>query len=382
MLKKIALGSLIAGFLAGCAGTDIDESLLPVELVDFEPSINVSEIWSVDIGSGAEEFDAVLSPVLFGETVYVSDHDGRVTAVNLETGRTQWTNNLRTAISAGVGIGDGLVFVAGGEGVVFALSQEDGSLVWQKQITSEILAAPQSGSGVVVVAAQDGRVVGLNASDGEQIWRADAVKPLLTVRGNASPTIVDSIVLVGHDSGRVTAYRIADGAALWIARVAVPEGSNELQRMVDVDARVIYANGLVYGVSFQGGIMAINPSTGRGTWFQETSSTNEIGVYGGTLAITDDRGKVISYSSATGDLIWESEDLLNRGVTGPVVHDLAVAVADFEGYVHLFRRNTGAMIGRIRISRDPVRSPLIPIEDGFIVLDTTGRLTALRIGDS
>lgn len=381
MIKKIALGFVLVGFLAGCSGSDIDESLLPVELVDFEPSINVDESWSVDIGSGADETSSLLRPVLSGETVFVSDHDGRVSALNIDTGHTLWSVNLRTPISAGVGTGDGLVLLAGGEGVVFALEESDGSVRWEQQITSEILAAPQAGSGVVVVAAQDGRVVGLDSQTGEQIWRADAIKPLLTVRGNASPTIVDSIVLVGHDSGRVTAYRLTDGAALWIARVAVPEGTNELQRMVDVDSTVVYASGLVYGVSFQGGIMAIDPGTGRGAWFQETSSVNEIGIFGGTLAVTDDRGKVVTYSATTGEIIWESEQLLNREVTGPVVHDLAVAVADLEGYVHLFRRNTGTMASRIRVSRDPIRAPLVPIENGLLVLDTTGRLTALRIGE-
>ena len=214
-IKKIALGSVLICSLVACSGSEIDESLLPVELIDFQPSIDVSEIWSVRIGSGADETSALLRPILSAETVYVSDHAGRVSALDVETGRSQWSTDLRTSISAGVGAGDGLVLVAGGEGVVFALEQSDGSLRWQKQITSEVLAAPQAGSGVVVVSAQDGRVVGLNSQTGAQIWRADAVKPLLTVRGNSSPTIVDSVVLVGHDSGRVTAYRLADGAALW-----------------------------------------------------------------------------------------------------------------------------------------------------------------------
>jgi outer membrane protein assembly factor BamB len=382
LIKKIALSSLIVGLLSACSGTDIDESLLPMELVDFQPSLDVSEIWSVSIGSGADETSALLRPVLSGDTVYVSDHNGRVTALDVNTGRSQWSINLRTPISGGVGIGDDLVLLAGGEGEIYALEQSDGSMRWQNQITSEILSAPQAAAGVVVVAAQDGRVVGLDSQTGEQIWRADAAKPLLTVRGNASPTIVDTVVLIGHDSGRVGAYRLSDGAALWIARVAVPEGANELQRMVDVDASVVYANGLVYGLSFQGGIMAIDPQTGRGAWFQETSSVNEIGIYGGTLAVTDDFGKVTTFSSTTGEVIWESEQLRNRGVTGPVVHDLAVAVADFEGYLHLFRRSTGTMANRTRVSRAPIRAPLVPIEDGFLVLDTSGRLTAIRIGDS
>ena len=127
--------------------------------------------------------------------------------------------------------------------------------------------------------------------------------------------------------------------------------------------------------------MAINPQTGRGTWFQETSSVNEIGVFGGTLSITDVGGKITAFNASSGELLWESEAVKNRGVTGPVVGDLIVAVADFEGYVHFFRRNTGTLANRLQVGRDAIRAPLVAIEDGLLVLDTSGRLTALRIGD-
>ena len=380
MIKKIAFGSVVIGLLAGCASTDIDESLLPAELTEFEASVGIEELWSVDIGAGADETSALLRPAVLGDRIYVSDYNGRVSSLDIASGRSQWSVNLDTEISGGTGVGDGLVMVASSEGIVYALEQSDGTERWQKQINSEILAAPQADQGVVIVFSQDGRVSALDSQNGDELWRVDSVKPLLTVRGNAQPAIIDSVVLIGHDSGKVAAYRLTDGAALWIARVAVPEGANELQRMVDIDAAPLYANGLIYGLSFQGGIMAINPQTGRGNWFQESSSVNEIGLYGGTLGITDVDGKITAFSAVSGELLWESELLRNRGVTGPVVHELAVAVADFEGYIHLLRRNTGGLANRIRIGRDAVRSPLIPIEDGFLVFDNAGRLTALRIG--
>lgn len=382
MNKKIVFTAIALGLLAGCSGTDdIDESLLPAELIRFDASVDIEELWSVDIGSSADETSSLLRPALVDDRIYVTDHDGRVSALDVANGRSQWSVNLRTSITGGTGVGEGLVLVASGEGIVYALEQSNGSIRWQVQLNSEVLAPPQAGSGVVIVLAQDGRVYALDSQNGEQLWRVDSIKPLLTVRGNAQPAIVDDIVLIGHDSGKIGAYRLSDGAAIWIARVAVPEGSNELQRMVDIDAAPLYANGLVYGLSFQGGIMAINPQTGRGTWFQETSSVNEIGVFGGTLSITDVDGKITAFNASSGEMLWESEVVKNRGVTGPVVHELAVAVADFEGYVHLFRRNTGALANRIKVGRNPIRAPLVPIEDGFLVLDTSGRLTALQIGN-
>tara|TARA_B110000483_G_scaffold235191_1_gene306376 strand:+ start:18564 stop:19715 length:1152 start_codon:yes stop_codon:yes gene_type:complete len=382
LIKKIVFTAIAASLLVACAGTDdIDESLLPAELIQFDVSVDVEELWSVSIGSGADDTSSLLRPALLDDRIYVTDHDGRVSALDAANGRSQWSVNLRTSITGGTGVGEGLVLVASGEGIVYALEQSNGSIRWQVQLNSEVLAPPQAGSGVVIILAQDGSIYALDSQNGEQIWRVDAIKPLLTVRGNAQPAIVDDIVLIGHDSGKIGAYRLANGAALWIARVAVPEGSNELQRMVDIDAAPLYANGLVYGISFQGGIMAINPQTGRGTWFQETSSVNEIGVFGGTLSITDVGGKITAFNASSGELLWESEAVKNRGVTGPVVGDLIVAVADFEGYVHFFRRNTGTLANRLQVGRDAIRAPLVAIEDGLLVLDTSGRLTALRIGD-
>ena len=380
MIKKIALGSVVLGLMAGCASTEIDESLLPAELTEFEASVGIEELWSVDIGAGADETSSLLRPAVLGDRIYVSDYNGRVSSLDITDGRSQWSVNLDTEISGGTGLGDGLVMVASTDGIIYALEQSDGSERWRKQLNSEVLAAPQADQGIAIIFSQDGRVSALDSQNGDEIWTVDSVKPLLTVRGNAQPSIIDSVVLIGHDSGKVAAYRLTDGAALWIARVAVPEGANELQRMVDIDAAPLYANGLIYGLSFQGGIMAINPQTGRGNWFQESSSVNEIGLYGGTLGITDVDGKITAFSAVSGELLWESELLRNRGVTGPIVHEQAVAVADFEGYVHLLRRNTGGLANRIRIGRDAVRSPLIPIEDGFLVFDNAGRLTALKIG--
>ena len=379
MIKKYFFVSALACALAACSSTDdIDESLLPAELIDFEASVGIDEIWSVDLGTGANETSSLLRPVVLGDQIYASDYAGRVSARNVSDGERQWLVNLRTDISGGAGVGDGLVLVASADGVVYALEQSDGSIRWQKQFNGEILTAPQAGFGVTVVFSQDGRVTALDSLNGENLWHADTDKPLLTVRGNAQPTIVDNIVLIGQDSGKIAAYRLEDGATIWIARVGIPEGSNELQRMVDIDAAPLYANGLVYGLSFQSGIMAIDPQTGRGAWFQESSSVSEIGLFGGTLAIADVDSKITAFSAVSGQLLWESDVIRNRQTTGPIVHEQAVAVADFEGYVHLFRRNTGAFANRIRVGRAAVRSPLIPIEDGFLVFDIEGRLTALK----
>lgn len=374
---------MLLSLLSACSSNDdIDPDTLPAELVDYTPALQVEELWSVDIGSISGELSGLLRPVVDAGKVYVTDYKGRVRALDAETGDSVWTTDLKIEVASATGAGDGAVLVASNEGEVIALEMSDGSLRWRHQLSSEVLAPPQAGFGTTVALALDGRVYGIDSVTGEQRWRADAVKPILTLRGNASPSIAEGVALIGHDSGKVSAYRLADGATLWNARIGVPEGNNELERMVDVDATPRYLNGLVYGLSYQGGLMAINPQTGRGNWFQPASSVYEIGLFGGTVAITEDDGRIHAFNAITGDSLWDSDLVRNRGTTGPVIGDTFVAVADNEGYVHFFRRSTGVLANRLRIGRDAVTSPLVAISDGLLVLDDGGRLTALRVSET
>lgn len=373
----VLLASL--AFLAGCASNDVDPDTLPVELTEFTAALQVEQLWRRDIGSVDEEHTARIRPAVRDGRVYVANSNGRVMALDLATGDIVWRVDIDRDIAAATGVGDGLVLVSSTDGEVIALEAADGQERWRHALSSEVLAAPSAGFGVTVALALDGRVYAMDSQSGERLWRADVVKPLLTLRGNASPEIVEGVALIGHDSGKVAAYRLSDGANIWTARVGAPEGANELERMVDVDARPRYLNGLVYGLSYQGGLMAINPQTGRGNWFQPTSSIKEIGIFGGTVAITDDESRLFAYNAISGAPLWDSLVVRNRQATGPVVADGWVAVADFQGYVHFLRRTNGAVIQRFRVGRNPVSSPLVPITDGLLVLDDSGRLTALGV---
>ena len=65
-------------------------------------------------------------------------------------------------------------------------------------------------------------------------------------------------------------------------------------------------------------------------------------------------------------------------MTAPAVDGDAIAVADFEGYVHWLDRATGALVGRIQTAKGRVtNAPLAA--DGLVFVQTdAGRLFALR----
>ena len=385
----MALTLSACSFFGGDKEVDLDA---PVELQSFDSKLDIKKLWGHNLGKGAGQIDPIAIPAIDGNRLYSADHSGKVTAIDLDTGKRLWQRDLKkTYISGATGASNGLVLIGTGQGKIIALSQDDGATLWTSEVSSEVLAPPVTNGDAVVVLSVDGRVHGLDASDGTERWLVDTNMPLLTVRGNSAPIIVKDMQLptgaridvafVGHDNGKLAAYAVNDGVLLWEARVGVPEGRTDLERMVDIDGRPLYFNGTLYAVSFQGGLMAIQPATGRAAWFQQASSNNGAGGYGGTLAITEADGKVRAFNASAGTELWSSDEYLNRQLNAPAVTRAYVVFADYQGYVHFLSRSSGKTIGRKKVGGDGVRAPTIIHNNQVIVLNNSGGISAFDVSE-
>jgi len=56
----------------------------------------------------------------------------------------------------------------------------------------------------------------------------------------------------------------------------------------------------------------------------------------------------------------------------------AVAVADYQGYLHWLDKQTGELVARQRIAKFRVSNPPIAVKDTVVVLTDSGRLAAYR----
>ena len=90
--------------------------------------------------------------------MFAADHEGKVSAIDVASGKRLWSTELDVAISGGVGYASGQVLVGSIEGEVYVLSAADGSVIWTATVSSEILASPQSNGEVVAVQAIDNQL--------------------------------------------------------------------------------------------------------------------------------------------------------------------------------------------------------------------------------
>lgn len=381
-----AIGRLLASALAMTAlsacsifGGDDDEELEPTPLLDFDQTLAIDRLWSGKVGKGTEFLRLSLTPAGDGARVYVASYNGTVSALNPDNGRSIWRVELDTELTAGPGLGEGLVVVADQEGIVISLNAEDGSEMWRSDIEGESVSVPLIKNDIVVVASIDGILRGLSAFDGSVRWAIEQPLPALTLRGSSAPVIVGTTVVAGFDNGRLIAASLDDGTTEWEAMLSPPSGRSDLERLADIDGVIATVGQDVYAAGYQGRVAAMAAESGQVLWSREVSSYAGIGAdWENVYTVTDD-GELIAMSRRNGGDEWRQVTLIRREPTAPVPFDTAVAVGDFEGYVHLFDSQDGTPVARVRVGKGMISGAPVVIAGRLYVQNESGEVAAFSV---
>jgi outer membrane protein assembly factor BamB len=370
--------------LAGCSAvgslfTQDEVAEPPAELVDFEEQIEVEEIWSRRVGAGVSKNYLKLRPLVDSGRVFAAETKGGIRAFEAESGDEIWNAETGTPISGGPGGGEGLVLVGSSDGDVVALSAETGEEKWRTRVSSEVLAPPVAANGVVVARTSDGKLFGLSVVDGSQLWVYDRSVPILSLRGTSMPVLVSGAALSGFDSGQLVAVSLENGQTLWEQRIAIPRGRSELERLVDIDADPLVAGAVVYAVTFQGRIAALDLFSGNVIWQREMSSYAGLGVQDEIIYVTDSDSFVWALDRRNSASLWRQDKLKWRRLTAPLGIGRYVVVGDFEGYVHWLSREDGRMLARVRVDSSGILAPPVAYRDIVLIYGRGGTLTALQV---
>ena len=357
-----------------------DNPRAPAELEDIQTEVTISRDWRINIGNGQGDSFKKLTPIVDGGFVFAASDDGDVVAVNSTNGDLMWLTELETSITGGVGAGDGIVMVGTEAAELVVLSQSDGQEVWRTRVSSEILSQPKTDGDIVVVQTVDGKLVAVDRENGLQRWTYETTLPALTLRGTSSPVLTsEGTVVAGFSNGILVSVAAEDGVWSWEERVAVPDGQYDIERVIDVDGDLLLDGARILASSYQGNLMAFDTATGRIVWGMEASSYHGMDQGFGNIYYSNDESHLVAVRDNSSDVVWQNEELQYRDLTAPKTISNYVAVADFEGYLHLISQIDGRIIGRTRIDNDGVRSNLV-VEDGsLIVYGNGGSLVSLTI---
>ena len=385
---RVSILLLILSVATGCGLTDWvrnpfgedEDPRAPAELLDVVSDITINRNWRINVGNGQGGSYKKLTPVVDGGFVFAASDDGEILAVNNINGDLMWQTEVETSITGGVGAGDGIVMIGTEAAELIVFNQSNGEEVWRASVSSEILSQPKTNGDIVVAQTVDGKLIALNREDGVQRWTYETTLPALTLRGTSSPVLTsEGTVVAGFSNGILVSVAAEDGVYVWEERVAVPDGQYDIERVIDVDGELLVDGSRILAASYQGNLMAFDTASGQIVWGMEASSYHGMDQGFGNIYYSDDKSHVIALRNNSSDVVWQNEELQYRDLTAPKTISNYVAIADYEGYLHLVSQIDGRIVGRTRIDNDGIRSNLIDDDGKLIVYGNSGSLVSLTI---
>jgi len=383
--------ALTAGLLlSGCGtirgtlnGVGLDNSPPPSPLVKCRSQIPVKGVWMVSAGRSIGSDCLKLGPELADNMIFTADPKGGVLASNPRNGKRIWWVNTKAKITSGPTVGEGIVVVGTGDGKVIALRENNGAPLWHADVPNAVLAAPQIGQGRVIVKTVDGKLIALSVQSGQQLWIYDHGAPMLVLRSADAPQIYGNKVIAGFSDGKLAAFSLSQGQLLWEQSVATPQGVSQVEQLVDMATDPLIANGVVYIVSYQGGVTALAANSGQILWQQDLSCSGYAGAVLSprSLFITDSQDQIWAFDRQSGDLIWQQNQLAYRHLSAPTLLGGTLVVGDAEGYLHWLSQQDGHYLAR-RLAEGHVKILAAPAVAGNImyVASANGNLSAWRVG--
>jgi outer membrane protein assembly factor BamB len=389
----VALTSVVA--LAGCHSFKKENVQPPTPLdKSFKPTAQVTRLWTSRVGAGAGDSGVRLRPAFADGVIYAASTDGKIAALDANSGKTVWSKSSSTKgwfgwgdknrkdafYAGGPAVSGDLLTIGTLDGHVYGIGAKDGSPRWEATVSSEVLASPVIVNNLVVVRTADGRLYGLDSTSGERRWAYDQGSvPLLSLRGNGPLLAANGVVFLGSDNGKLVALRLDNGEKLWEQNLASGEGRTEIDRLNDADGGILLDGNTLYGAAYHGNLVAVDGPSGRPLWSRPFSTFTSLDTAGNAVYGVNDQSQVWAFDKSGGADMWKNDGLKYRWVTGPAVQGNYIVVGDMEGYVHWMQGSDGALAARERLSKKAIRAQPLVVGDTVYVEDVKGRIGAYRL---
>ena len=308
-----------------------------------------------------------IMPVVAGDSVFVGDGNGTLSALDVRTGETRWESTIGSSVTASPLYADGLVVAGTEEGMIVALDAATGEERWRLDAGSRAGASLAAADGTLFAGTEDGIVFALDIGTGARQWQLTTAGPL--TRG---PAIDDGRLYVGVAGGRFSAIDLATREVLWAAEL----GPGELATPAVSGETVYTATGLAE-LDAPHELVALNTADGSRRWAFSApsnqplfvSAVDDQMVYAGSEDFN-----VYGIDAATGQLQWTFE---TGGIVGSLASlvDNVLYVPSADRFLYALDTATGAELWRIAVDGEPT----IPVVIGgrVIVGTSLGMVTAI-----
>jgi len=149
------------------------------------------------------------SPVIQGNTLYVSTYDGHIYALSLETGELlDWSFESEAGFTSSPVIDEDTIFLGSFDRYLYAVKIGSDVPMWkfpeEKPAGNWFWASPIVNAGIVYAGCLDGKVYAIEAQTGGKLWEFDAGNAIVS-----PPVLIDNLLIVTDESGTVYVFDLS-----------------------------------------------------------------------------------------------------------------------------------------------------------------------------
>jgi outer membrane assembly lipoprotein YfgL len=354
--------------VAACSGSSKPK---PTPLEDIKPQIAGRQVWSQSVGKLGD----LLRPVASAASVTVASTDGRVVEFAADTGRELWQGDVGERLSAGVG-SDGrfsAVVTVNNELVVL----DAGKVLWRTLLASRVVTPPLVAGERVFVLAIDRSIQAFDAIDGRKLWSQQRPGDPLTLL-QPGVLVAGKDTLVAGQGSRLAGFDPLRGTLRWESAVASPRGTNEVERLADLVGPPTRVGNVICARAFQAAVGCVDAERGTLNWNRPVGGSEGVTADEQFVFAADASDRIQAWKLAGGEAVWNSERLLYRGLSTPLVVGRTVVFGDETGLLHFLDRADGHTLLRLPTDGRPIVAGPIRVGVTLIAVTKGGGVFAFR----
>lgn len=352
------------------------------------------QIWSSSIGKGgSSRMPLTTAPIMADGKVFTINNNAEIYAFNSANGKKIWEKDIlksgedEIVIGGGLGFSGGILYATNGFNEVIALNPNNGKILWRADTKTPVRAAPAAVPGRVFVTTLDNETIAYNGQTGEKLWSHRGLSSDAGILGASTPAITKDAVIATYGSGEVYALQIDTGTELWTGNLSPLARSAGQSNLTDIRALPIVDNNVVYAVSYNNRMLAIDMRTGQPKWQVAIGSASTPWISGNRIFAIESQGTLLSINNNDGQILWQTaipqfEDLKEREdkITwrGPILAGNRLIIFGSHGKAMDYNPVDGTVIREWDIDNDNVYLPVALANEILYILSDDGDLTAWK----
>jgi outer membrane protein assembly factor BamB len=291
-------------------------------------------LYAVDLETGALRFryqaggEIKSSPTVHDGTVYFGDEGGTFHAVDAATGARRWTFRAGGGIVSSANVaGDRLLF-GSYDNFLYCVKAADGALAWKVETGGYVHATPaileRGGETLVASAGCDGLLRLLRAADGSEVRRVE-----LGGYVAATPAVRGDRAFLGTFENQVLGIDLQEGKVLWTYR--------DPERQFPFYASAAVGGDLVIVAGRDRQVHALRPGGGELIWKHAAGARIDASpvIAGDRVVVATGSGELLALDLRTGDEVFRFETGSSFSAS-PSVAGGTLVIGDLDGTLYGF----------------------------------------------